>query len=465
MTTRKSSTRNSTLALGEEAASDVLSVTALNRQVKRLLEVNYNSVKVEGELSNVVKPRSGHYYFTLKDEGAQIRCAMFRSRADTLKFTPKDGDHVRVRGRISLYEPRGDYQLVVDAMHAAGEGALQLAFEQLKQKLYAQGLFEETRKKALPTLPKRIGVVTSPTGAAIRDILTVLQRRFPAVPVILIPAMVQGEGAAEQIVRGIERANEQNLCDVLIVGRGGGSLEDLWCFNDEVLAYTIFNSQIPIVSAVGHEIDFTIADFVADVRAPTPSAAAEILVPDQNEWLSSLQSYQQYFADKIQLTIQQQRQKVESLKKRLRHPGHQLQERAQRLDDLSLRLNAAINRTVERLQASLMTHKTALWGVRPDFLIEKKTWQLNQTRQRLYSLIQEQINQKQQKLALTAKQLQGVSPLSTLSRGFSICQSEEGQVVREANQVSVGDTVSVRPQTGRLTCQVLTIESSVDNEK
>ena len=454
MSIRKNSINASPLGEGSEQ-SEVLSVTALNRQVKRLLEVNYSSVKVEGELSNVVKPRSGHYYFTLKDEGAQVRCAMFRSRAETLKFTPKEGDLVLVRGRVGLYEPRGDYQLVVDSMRPAGEGALRLAFERLKHKLMTQGWFEEEHKKELPTIPKTIAVVTSPTGAAIRDILSVLRRRFPAVPVMVVPVSVQGDGAASAIAEAIKTLNKEMICDVMIVGRGGGSLEDLWCFNDEGLAQAIFESSIPVISAVGHEIDFTIADFVADVRAPTPSVAAELAVPDQAEWQSMFQNYEQFFEQFIRRSLALKRQQWEALKHRLRHPGHQLQERAQRLDDLNLRLISAMRVQLIERRSQLQNHKTVLYSHRLDFLIEKKRWGLQKVHQRLIQVIQEQVKTQQRKLELTAALLNNVSPLATLKRGYSLCHNEDEQLVRDADDVSVGEKVTITPAKGRLLCQVI----------
>ena len=272
--------------------SDLFTVSQLNQRAKQLLEISFASIRVEGEISSLSRPSSGHWYFTLKDDRAQVRCAMFRSRAAMLKFQPKEGDKIELRGKVSLYENRGDYQLIVDTMKPAGEGALLLAFQQLKERLAAAGWFNEEYKKPLPAV-NRVGVITSPTGAAVHDIITVFRRRSPAIEIDLYPTAVQGKEATAQIVAAIERANRDNRVDVLIVGRGGGSLEDLWCFNEEAVASAIFASRIPVVSAVGHEVDFTIADFVADVRAPTPSAAAELLSPDQGQQLQHLTQLRQ----------------------------------------------------------------------------------------------------------------------------------------------------------------------------
>ncbi|MEW5972932.1 MAG: exodeoxyribonuclease VII large subunit, partial [Pseudomonadota bacterium] len=257
-----------------------LTVSSLVREIRALLEGNFPLVLVEGEISNLARPGSGHLYFTLKDAGAQLRCAMFRNRASLLRFRPQDGAHVLVRARITVYEPRGDLQLVVEHIEEAGLGALQRAFEQLKHRLAAEGLFEATRKRPLPALPHRIGIITSPSGAAVRDVLHVLERRFPMIPLRVYPTSVQGAGAADEIVAALRRANEDGDCDVLLLVRGGGSLEDLWPFNEERVARAIAASQLPVISGVGHETDFTIADFVADARAPTPSAAASLAVPD-----------------------------------------------------------------------------------------------------------------------------------------------------------------------------------------
>src|SRR5690606_35272474 len=279
---------------------EILSVSQLNRRAKQLLETHLPLLWVEGELSNVSQPSSGHWYFTLKDDQAQVRCAMFRNRNMLVRFKPQQGQQVLVRARVSLYEGRGDYQLIAEHMEEAGTGALQRAFEALKAKLGAEGLFDEARKRPIPTLPRHIGVITSPTGAAIRDVLTVLERRFPSIPVTVIPVAVQGKESAPQIVRALELANRCGLFDVLLLTRGGGSLEDLWSFNEEAVARAVAASQLPVVCAVGHEVDFSIADFVADLRAPTPSAAAELMTPDGEDWLETFIGYEVMLEDAME---------------------------------------------------------------------------------------------------------------------------------------------------------------------
>ena len=305
---------------------DIYSVGRLNAEARGLLEGAFPLIWVQGELSNVSRPSSGHLYFTLKDANAQVRCAMFRGNNRFLKFRPADGAQVVVRASLSLYEARGDYQLIVQSMEEAGDGALQRAFEALKQKLAAEGLFEAAHKRALPALPKRIGVITSPTGAAIRDILSVLKRRFPAIPVLIYPVAVQGQAAGAEIAAMIRRADARRECDVLIIARGGGSLEDLWAFNEEIVARAIFDCSIPTVSGVGHEVDFTIADFVADQRAPTPSVAAEMVSPDQHDWLNQLRALDSELYKRLTRQMQRLGERLTWIGKRLQqqHPGQKL---------------------------------------------------------------------------------------------------------------------------------------------
>ena len=296
---------------------DIYSVSRLNREVRAVLEASFPLLWVEGEISNLARPSSGHIYFSLKDEQCQVRCAMFRMQRSRLRFSPDNGKRVLVRARVGLYEGRGEFQLIVEHMELFGEGALRQAFELLKQKLAAEGLFDSTNKKPLPALPTRIGVITSPSGAAIRDILSVLGRRFPSIPVVVYPAAVQGDAAPGELMSAIDAAVRRDECDVLIIGRGGGSLEDLWAFNDEQLARKIAGCPIPVVSAVGHEIDFTIADFVADLRAPTPSGAAEIVVPDRDDWLRAVNSLATRIARQAQRAIEDRAQALDWLNRRL----------------------------------------------------------------------------------------------------------------------------------------------------
>jgi len=434
---------------------EIYTISRLNREARALLEGHFPLMWIEGEISNFSRPASGHLYFTLKDPFAQVRCAMFRMRGMHLTFRPADGMQVLVRARLSLYEPRGDYQLIVEQMEESGDGALRRAFEQLKQRLMAEGLFESGRKRPLPALPRCIGVVTSPTGAAIHDILTVLRRRFPAIPVIIYPVPVQGAGAAAQIAAMINRAGQRADCDVLIVGRGGGSLEDLWPFNEEVVARAIVSSPIPVVSAVGHEVDVTIADFAADQRAPTPSAAAEMIVPDRQEWVLRSERLQGRLAQAMRHQLRHRQQTVEHLAKRIRHPGRRLLDIAQRLDELEGRLTNA-NRVLLRHHAAHLAHLTARLHNRTPLLqlqrLADRHAELNGRLQRSTKL---RLERSTQQLASMASQLDAVSPLATLARGYAIVERfPDGGVVRRYSDVSSGDRVSARLGQGRLICRV-----------
>ena len=440
----------------------VFTVSQLNRQSKELLETYLHRVQVSGEISNLARPNSGHWYFTLKDQRAQVRCAMFKSRSQYVQFAPKEGDQVLIHASVSLYEARGDYQLIVDKMESAGEGALKIAFEALKERLNNQGYFNPEHKKPIPAHPKHIGVVTSPTGAAVKDIISVLKRRFPSLPISIYPTQVQGELAAGQIVQAIQRANRDNICDVLIVGRGGGSLEDLWPFNEEMVAHAIFNSQIPIISAVGHEIDTSISDYVADLRAPTPSAAAELVSPDRFEWLGRFEQLQRQMIRSMQNRLSAQRFHLTQVVKRLRHPKDKLQENMQRLDMAELRLNNALERRLTLNKQRLANVSARLQQNRPDkrlALLQQHTLQL---KQRLEMTIKQQLSALQQKLARQAEVLNAVSPLSTLSRGYAIVTTGDGEAVRESTQVKVGDTVHAKLHQGKLTCTVQEAINEID---
>ncbi len=433
----------------------VLTVSQLNRQSKELLETYLHRVQVSGEISNLARPQSGHWYFTLKDQKAQIRCAMFRSRTQFVRFAPREGEQILVSGSISLYEARGDYQLIVDKMESAGEGALKIAFEQLKEKLAQEGLFDPAWKKHIPTHPKHIGVITSPSGAAIQDIITVLKRRFPSLPISIYPVPVQGQAAAPQIASAIERANLHGFCDVLIVGRGGGSLEDLWPFNEEVVARAIFASQIPIISAVGHEVDFSISDWVADLRAPTPSAAAELVSPDRFEYLSRLEQLERQFIRLMQQRIQQHRFHLLQLVKRLRHPKDRLHEAMQRLDMAEMRLTNTVEHRLQRLNHRLLLASNRLQQQRPDKQVQLYHQRLQQLKQRLSHAMSLNLRDLQQKLTRQGELLNAVSPLSTLGRGYAILTLDNGEAVRAANQVTVGDRINATLHEGKLICQVV----------
>mgnify|MGYP006093853187 CR=1 FL=1 len=433
-----------------QTGNDVFTVSQLNQRAKQLLEITFSSVKVEGEISNLSRPSSGHWYFTLKDKGAQVRCAMFRSRTAQIKFQPKEGDQIVVRGKVSLYENRGDYQLIVDAMKPAGEGQLQQAFIQLKQKLGAEGLFANDSKQAMPPQISRIAVITSPTGAAIHDILTVLKRRFPAIEVDIYPVQVQGKEAAQQIIWSINQANTDARADVIIVGRGGGSIEDLWCFNDENLARTIFHSRLPIVSAVGHEVDFTIADFVADVRAPTPSAAAEMLSPDQQEFWQRLTALASQLEKNIHQKLKNKQWQLHSAQRGLQHPGDKLAQYAQTLDMLELRMQQSQKNQFSQLQKRLTYSQQKLQQRSPANTLQKFETQLNYLQQRLFTGIKQAIGHKKDRLQHHALLLNAVSPLQTLGRGYAILQTETDAIIRDSHDVKKGDSISARIGHGQL---------------
>ena len=418
------------------------------------------TVRVEGEVSNFSAPSSGHWYFTLKDAQAQIRCAMFRGQQHRLGFRPANGDLVVVNAQVSLYEPRGDYQLVVEAMEQAGDGALRLAFERLKIKLLNEGLFDEHRKQAIPTLPGQIGIITSPTGAAVHDILTVLKRRFPAIPVLIYPVAVQGDNAKFEISAALEKANQQALVDVIILARGGGSLEDLWAFNEEIVARAIAASKIPVISGVGHEVDFSIADFVADLRAPTPSAAAEHAVPHQNEWLGGFKFMENQLQEKLNRQLIQHRQRLTWLSKslQLQHPGEKLQRNAQRLDELEQRLNKSIHQTFAQLHQRLAMKSQKLQQFQPTVQILYHQQQLAYCQQRLQRAIQLKLLALKQRQAGISHTLQAVSPLATLERGYAIVQEHNTQrIVKSVTQMAENDLLDIRLSDGRIISQIKSI--------
>jgi exodeoxyribonuclease VII large subunit len=434
---------------------EVYSISRLNREARALLEGSFPLLWVEGEISNLARPRSGHLYFTLKDEFAQVRCAMFRMRAGNIKFIPRDGTQVMARVRVSLYENRGDFQLIVDHMEEAGDGALRRAFDELKQRLQNEGLFEEARKRSLPTLPTTIGVVTSPSGAAIRDILTVLRRRFPAIRVVIYPVAVQGEGAGAEIAEAIRLADKRDECDVLIVGRGGGSLEDLWAFNEEVVARAIYDSPIPVVSAVGHEVDFSISDFVADVRAPTPSAAAELLSPDAAQWQVRFEAMRQRVQQAIVRQQQQAQKELEGLRARLRHPGQRLQQMAQRLDELELRLSHTRRHQLERRQARLGQLVARLQRHAPQAQLQRLQSRQQGLEGRLHQAMQEGLMASKNRLGLAVRTLEAVSPLATLHRGYAIVTREaDGALIEQSKQVEPGQQIRAQLSEGELLCRV-----------
>lgn len=442
---------------------DVLSVTQLNRKARQLLETHLSLLWVEGEISNFATPSSGHWYFTLKDKDAQVRCAMFRTRNNLVRFKPALGKQVVVRGRVSLYEGRGDYQLIVEHMEEAGFGVLQRAFEALKTKLHKEGLFDQEHKKPIPKLPKHIAVITSPSGAAIHDILTVLKRRFASIPVTVIPVPVQGEGAARRIERAIALANAAELFDVILLSRGGGSLEDMWPFNEEIVARAVYQSGLPLVCAVGHEVDFSIADFVADARAPTPSAAAELLSPDGREWLRGFARYELLLGQIMQRNVDQARAQVKAIAGRLRHPGERLQNRAQQLDNLEMRLHRAIKFRLHHGQARLLGAAGRHQRCRPLETIQHHKRRVSQLAHQLHLCSQQQLQQRNHKLSRLVDLLDTVSPLNTIKRGYSLVLNERGDILRDSSHVSVGEQITTKLARGELLSRVEKVREDYEN--
>jgi exodeoxyribonuclease VII large subunit len=438
------------------AGGHVYTVSELNREVAGLLEDEFGELWVEGELSNLAAPASGHIYFSLKDPRCQVRCAMFRSRNRLLRFEPDNGLQVLVRARVGLYQERGDYQLIVEHMEPAGDGRLRLAFEQLKQRLAAEGLFDEDRKRLLPALPRQLGVITSASGAALRDVLSVLKRRYPALPVIVYPTAVQGEGAADQIVAALARANDRNECDVLMVTRGGGSLEDLWPFNEERVARAIVASSRPVIAAVGHEIDFTIADLAADVRAPTPSAGAELVSPDQAELQARFTGFEQRLQRAAAILLEHQRQRLRWLAQRLAHPRRRLQDLAQRLDGLSLRMPAAIGRSLTLHESRIRGLQARLHALNPATTLRALRADLGHLSLRLRGSINDTLAARRTALAGLSATLQAVSPLATLNRGYAIVRrKDDGRLLKTTADVRSGELIEARLAKGTLEAQVL----------
>ncbi len=440
--------------------ANIFTVSRLNTTVRQLLENEMGLVWLSAEISNFSQPSSGHWYFTLKDDGAQVRCAMFRNSNRRVTFRPQHGQQVLVRASITLYEPRGDYQLIIESMHPAGEGLLQQQFEQMKARLAAEGLFDQQFKQPLPEPARQVGVITSATGAALHDVLRVLHRRDPSLPVVIYPTPVQGVDAPAAIVRAIELANLRDECDVLIVGRGGGSLEDLWSFNDERVARAIFASRLPIVSAVGHETDITIADFVADLRAPTPSAAAELVSRNQQELLRRLQSQQQRMEMAMDFYLAEQQRRFTRIHHRLQqqHPQLRLARQQTTLFQLQRRLGEAMDqrlRLASRQQDRLL-HR--LNSQQPQGRIHRAQQQMQQWQYRLQQGMEKQLNHNRQRFGTLAAQLEGVSPLATLARGFSVTTDTQGQLVKKTQQLHKGDLLRTRLDDGWVESQVTTLE-------
>lgn len=455
-------------SIGEEredmfAEKRILTVSQLTSLIRGVIEENFEHVWVEGEVSNLAVPASGHLYFTLKDAGAQIRCVVFRSSSRVLKFKLQNGMALVLRGRVSVYDQRGDYQFIAEYLEPKGIGALQLAFVQLKEKLAREGLFDEARKKPLPGLPRRIGVVTSTSGAAIHDILTVLRRRHAGVGVLIRPVKVQGEGAAAEIAAAIRDFNRYREVDVLIVGRGGGSLEDLWAFNEELVARAIHASRIPVISAVGHEVDYTIADFVADLRAATPSAAAELVVKSRQELDAELSNLSHRLRLAMEHTLEGSQDRVEGLLSSLKDPSLWIGHLMQRVDDLSERcdrgLLGALRLSRERLSG--LSHRLHIGN--PALEVERSRERLLISVDRMVTGIRRRIEEVREKSIVSSARLSALSPLATLERGYAIVRSRaDGGIVRNSNQLRPGDLVAVTFRHGSASCVVesLTEEGS-----
>ena len=434
----------------------MLTVSQLTEQLRAAVEERFPAVWVEGEISNFRVYGSGHAYFTLKDESAQVRAVLFRNRMRRIRFEPGDGQHVLAFGSLEVYAQRGEYQLVVELLEPRGLGALQLAFEQLKARLYAEGLFADSRKRPLPRFPRRIGIVTSPSGAAVRDILRVIGRRFEGLSIVIAPARVQGEGAPQEIAAGIADLNALGDVDVLIVARGGGSLEDLWAFNDETVARAIAGSKVPIISAVGHEVDVTIADFVADVRAPTPSAAAELVVREKHAVIDGLVDLRARLERAMRRRFERDAQRAVSLAERrvLTDPARPLRDLERRVDDAVRRLRHAGGTMLRRATHRVAIATAGLRGVSPFARLSSGGHRLEQLDGRLHGEMSRAVVRAQHRLGTLVGRLDSLSPLAVLGRGYSLTRDSAGEIVRDAGRLGAGDVVEVLLARGRLDCRV-----------
>ncbi len=436
----------------------IFQVSELNREVRALLEGHFPLIWVEGEISNLSIPASGHWYFTLKDSEAQVSCAMFRGRNRLVRFRPEQGMQVLVRARVSLYEQRGNFQLIVEHMEEAGHGALQRAFEALRARLAEEGLFDEARKQPLPAFPECLGVITSPSGAVIRDILQVLRRRFPGLPVLLYPVPVQGAEAVPAIVEALHRACSEAVCDVLVLARGGGSLEDLQAFNDERVARAIADCAIPVVSAVGHETDYTIADFVADLRAPTPSAAAELVSPDRQELLADCRAWHETLIDAMLRRIESAALRLAHLRQRLeqQHPARRLEQHAQRIDELDLRLRNGMQITLRHHRQRLEHLRIRLRQQAPLIRLQHLEQQCGSLQQRLSGAMQHRLQREEQQLRGLAGRLHAYSPLATLERGYALPLKADGHLLHSIRETKPGEALALRLRDGWVDCRVET---------
>ncbi len=433
----------------------IYTVSRLNREARALLEGSFPPLWVEGEISNLARPSSGHLYFCLKDATTQVRCALFRTQSRLLNVPPRDGMHVLVRARVTLYEGRGEYQLIVEHIEEAGEGMLRRAFEALKARLAQEGLFDAARKRPLPRLPKRIGLVTSPTGAVLHDIVKTLRRRFPAIPILLYPVPVQGKAAATPIAEAIRLASTRRDCDVLILARGGGSLEDLWAFNEEIVARALVDCSIPVVSGVGHETDFTIADLAADMRAPTPTAAAELVSPDQNEWLHRFSQHEAHLIRRMRDMLRARAQHIDWLAARVMHPRARLEHLRQRLDTLAHRLLLGQSRRLHGAHRTLHVLCTRLERRSPLARVRACRQDSRHLYERCTQAIARRLDDARKQVRHMAHTLHALSPLATLDRGYAIVRDEAtGAILRDARAVTVGESIETRLARGRLKCVV-----------
>jgi exodeoxyribonuclease VII large subunit len=443
------------------SSREILTVTELTRQVQEILEATFDQLWVEGEVSNLRRPASGHLYLTLKDEESQVRAVLFRPVARALKFDLEDGMHIVCRARMNVYRPRGEYQLILDYAEPMGVGALQIAFEQLKAKLQAEGLFDPAHKKPIPYLPSRIGVVTSPSGAVIRDILNITKRRFPSVDILIAPVRVQGTEAAAEIVEALFHLNEAPGVDVIIVARGGGSLEDLMAFNNEGVARAIFASRVPVVSAVGHEIDFTIADFVADMRAPTPSAAAELVVPMRSELSQQIRALSARLISGEERLLKLRKGRLEALAERVRDPRRRLVDLRIGLDERFNSLSASLVRRARTERDRLRHFETHLQYLSPAVRLANLTFALDHMRKSMITGIFRQVEALRTRLAGRTALLDSLSPLGVLARGYAIARTvPEGRVIRDVNELSAGDSVGINVAKGRFDAVVTKIEEA-----
>ncbi|MEC8644181.1 MAG: exodeoxyribonuclease VII large subunit [Pseudomonadota bacterium] len=431
----------------------ILSISELNKTVKGLLETEFSFIYVEGEISNFSRPSSGHWYFTLKDEKAQIRCAMFRNQNRSVPFEPKNGQQVVLYGKVTLYEGRGDFQIITSSLELSGDGELRRSFERLKASLQKEGFFDQQKKKAIPKFPKKIAVITSPSGAAIKDIFSVVYRRFPALSMTVIPTQVQGEEAVPQIVNAIETANKQNsLYDLILLSRGGGSLEDLWAFNTEPVAKAIFSSSIPVVSAVGHESDFTISDFVADLRAPTPSSAAEQITPDAQMLKNDILETSDRFIRAARRAIDSRQNELSHLIRRIRHPNSRLNEFAQRLDELERRMLSQVSNLI-RIKKSKLAERKIQSPIQKIQQINDRVKQLSRIMTQSHATL---MKNRQASLSERSSQLEALSPLATLKRGYAIVSEEaNGKIVRNSEEIAEGEKLRIRLSNGALTAEVV----------